>query len=214
MTSREKILNAVRQGKPEALPMPEGIGFPSAFPSLTEQFAAVLQAIGGTFVPVDSLDAIAPYVQQHFDGSQPIVSLIEGVTVGNVSPVPTDDPHQFDNLHLVLLRARIGVAENAAVWVEERDAMLRVLPFIPLHLAAVLREEELVGNMHEAYRSLNANTASGDTPGYGANPGYGVFIAGPSKTADIEQSLVIGAHGPKSMTVFLVRAHQEARKGS
>jgi L-lactate dehydrogenase complex protein LldG len=199
MTSREKILNAVRQGKPEALPMPEGIGFPSAFPSLTEQFAAVLQAIGGTFVPVDSLDEVGPYVQQHFDPTQPIVNLVEGVAAGNVSPVLADDPHQFDNLHLVLLRARIGVAENGAVWVEERDALLRVLPFIPLHLAAVLREEELVGNMHEAYRSLKVNS------GYGATPGYGVFIAGPSKTADIEQSLVIGAHGPKSMTVFLVK---------
>ncbi|CAN5916263.1 LUD domain-containing protein [soil metagenome] len=199
MTSREKILNAVRQGKPEALPMPEGIGFPSAFPSLTEQFAAVLQAIGGTFVPVDSLDEVGLYVQQHFGPTQPIVSLVEGVAAGNVSPVLADDPHQFDNLHLVLLRARIGVAENGAVWVEERDALLRVLPFIPLHLAAVLREEELVGNMHEAYRSLKVNS------GYGATPGYGVFIAGPSKTADIEQSLVIGAHGPKSMTVFLVK---------
>lgn len=199
MTSREKILQAVRQGKPEALPIPEGIGFPSAFPSLTEQFATVLQAIGGTFVPVDSLAAIEAYVQQHFDPTQPIVNLVEGVAAGNVSPVLADDPHQFDNLHLVLLRARIGVAENGAVWVEERDALLRVLPFIPLHLAAVLREEELVGNMHEAYRSLKINT------GQVGAPGYGVFIAGPSKTADIEQSLVIGAHGPKSMTVFLVK---------
>jgi L-lactate dehydrogenase complex protein LldG len=205
MTSREKILNAVRQGKPEALPLPEGIGFPSAFPSLTEQFATVLQAIGGTFVPVGSLDEVGPYLQQHFNFAQPIVNLVEGVAAGNVSPVLTDDPHQFDNLHLVLLRARIGVAENGAVWVEEQDALLRVLPFIPLHLAAVLREEELVGNMHEAYRLLSASVADGTNPGYGATPGFGVFIAGPSKTADIEQSLVIGAHGPKSMTVFVVK---------
>ncbi len=36
------------------------------------------------------------------------------------------------------------------------------------------------------------------------NEGYGVFISGPSKTADIEQSLVIGAQGPLSLTVFLI----------
>jgi L-lactate dehydrogenase complex protein LldG len=33
---------------------------------------------------------------------------------------------------------------------------------------------------------------------------YGLFIAGPSKTADIEQALVIGAHGARSCTVFVV----------
>jgi L-lactate dehydrogenase complex protein LldG len=201
MTSREKILNAVRQGKPEPLPLPQQIGFPSAYPSLTEQFGTVLQAIGGTFVAVESLAAIGPYVQQHLDLTQPVVSLVEGVTVGNVSPAPSDDPHQFADLHLVLLPARMGVAENGAVWVAEQDARVRVLSFIPLHLAAVLREEDLVGNMHEAYGRLNF------TPG--TTPGYGAFIAGPSKTADIEQSLIIGAHGPKTMIVFLVRKQEE-----
>ena len=34
--------------------------------------------------------------------------------------------------------------------------------------------------------------------------GYGVFISGPSKTADIEQSLVIGAHGAGSLTIFIL----------
>ena len=41
-----------------------------------------------------------------------------------------------------------------------------------------------------------------------SNPNFGTFIAGPSKTADIEQSLVLGAHGPKTLTVFLLRNDQ------
>ena len=48
--------------------------------------------------------------------------------------------------------------------------------------------------MHEAYERLSS-----------FDEGYGVFISGPSKTADIEQSLVIGAQGPLSTTVFLVK---------
>jgi len=71
--------------------------------------------------------------------------------------------------------------------------MIRVLPFITQHLAVVLSRKNIVHNMQEAYERI------GTVP-----YGFGVFIAGPSKTADIEQSLVLGAHGPKTMTVFLL----------
>lgn len=193
MSSREQILNAIRQGKPEFLPLPGQIGFAGTYPHVAEQFVTVLKFIGGNLVAVNGMDDVQAYLQQHFDLTMPVVSLVEEVTVGNVFPALADDPHQFEDLHLVLLRANLGVAENGAVWVDERSLLLRVLPFITLNLAIVIREEELVANMHEAYEQLTFDT------------GYGAFIAGPSKTADIEQSLVIGAHGPKSMTVFLIR---------
>ena len=69
----------------------------------------------------------------------------------------------------------------------------RVLPFIAQHLIVLLKKDRLLGNMHEVYQKINA-----------AAPGYGLFVAGPSKTADIEQSLVIGAHGPRSMVTFIL----------
>ena len=72
----------------------------------------------------------------------------------------------------------------------------KVLPTLAACCALVilLQKEEIVSNMYEAYRRLAANQ-----PDYA----YGVFMSGPSKTADIEQALVFGAHGPMRVTVIL-----------
>ena len=96
-------------------------------------------------------------------------------------------------LELAVVAGSLAVAENGAIWVSEASLPTRVLPFICEHLVLVVYLSQLVGTMHEAYERLQVDEA-----------GYGVFIAGPSRTADIEQSLVIGAHGPKRTHVFLV----------
>ena len=85
------------------------------------------------------------------------------------------------------------VLENGAMWISEKQMSNRLLPFICQHLVIVLSPETIVNTMHEAYQQIDA-----------AANGFGVFIAGPSKTADIEQNLVIGAHGARSLRVYLV----------
>ncbi|MGZ3757875.1 MAG: LutC/YkgG family protein, partial [Mucilaginibacter sp.] len=102
-------------------------------------------------------------------------------------------PHSFQDVELGIIRAHLGVAENGAVWIKEDLVNHRVLPFICQHLAIVLNRQSIVSTMHEAYEQIGVE-----------DYGYGTFIAGPSKTADIEQSLVLGAHGSRTMTVFLM----------
>ncbi len=90
------------------------------------------------------------------------------------------------------MAGELAVAENGAVWFTDRGLRHRVLPWIAQHLALVIPGERLVNDMHEAYERIEVGN------------GFGCFISGPSKTADIEQALVIGAHGPRSATVFLI----------
>ncbi len=97
---------------------------------------------------------------------------------------------KLDKLETIQLEGRFGVAENGAIWLDDNCFPNRLLPFIAQKVIILLDSKKLVRDMGEAYDCVN-------------ECGYGVFISGPSKTADIEQSLVFGAHGPKSLLVFV-----------
>nr|MBA3481523.1 LUD domain-containing protein [Pirellulales bacterium] len=90
---------------------------------------------------------------------------------------------------------------NAAVWVTGAVVPQRVAYFLSQHVVLIVPAEQIVNNMHEAYDWLHRQ-AGPDGPF--ASPRWGTFMSGPSKTADIEQALVIGAHGARSLHVYLV----------
>src|SRR5690606_16996516 len=108
---------------------------------------------------------------------------------------PSSPPGDIAGVEKAYIRGTLGVAENGAVWVKEGDMQHRLLPFLCQHLVLVVDADTLVDNMHEAYNRIRID-----------EEGYGLFIAGPSKTADIEQSLVVGAHGPRSLVVYIILA--------
>ncbi|MCG8422688.1 MAG: LUD domain-containing protein [Proteobacteria bacterium] len=194
MSNKNEILRAIRSNQLDPQPLPalnraDCIHYDDPL----DQFCQMLRAVGGHHIRAhrrelaDALDTIDAFRTAHHT-----CSLIESVP-GNVELSSIDDPHQLETLDFCVARGVFGVAENGAVWVTDESVQHRVVYFIAQHVALVLPGQQVVHNMHEAYDRLQFS-----------QPGFGAFISGPSKTADIEQSLVIGAHGARSLTVVLI----------
>ena len=195
MASREDILARIRAAAPPARELPEARRFGKRFPDLLAQFAQALQDAGGRCVQIPSPEALgaALEVLAPYRTGKRIASVFAGVPRGNVRLEEIADAHDLRDVDLAIVRGEIGVAENGAVWITEAGLRPhRALPWIAQHLALVVSAERLVNDMHEAYERIDVGR------------GFGCFVSGPSKTADIEQALVIGAHGPRSATVFLI----------
>jgi len=193
MSSREKILQAVKTNQPALQPLPQWENMDAIqYENNFQQFSAVLTTIGGTVVEITNTNEIIEYVKNNFSNHQNYVTTLP--ELDGIKHLDENlDAHFLENIEVALVKALFGVAENGAVWLTGDEMKIRALPFICQHLAVELNKKDLVSNMLQAYDLIGSNAY-----------GFGVFIAGPSKTADIEQSLVLGAHGPKTMTVFVL----------
>ena len=143
---------------------------------------------GGSVVRAQP-DRVLSELRTRFPGATAIASAAKDI-VGNFALQGCTDPRDLAAVDIAVVRASLGVAETGAVWLCDADLPHRVLPFLCQHLAVVLDAKAIVATMHEAYRRVEMS-------------GFGSFVAGPSKTADIEQCLVVGAQGARSFTVFV-----------
>jgi len=195
MPSREQILASLRAAGAPAAPLPAGSLEPVRYPDLAARLATAVAAVGGALLRVDGPAALGVEVAAIAQrvGARRIASEVPEAGAGTVPLAALDDPHELEGIELAVLPGAFAVAETGAVWLPGAALRLRALFVIAEHLALVVRADAVLNDMHAAYARLRFE-----------GPGFGVFIAGPSKTADIEQALVIGAHGARSCTVFLV----------
>jgi L-lactate dehydrogenase complex protein LldG len=187
--SREKILQRIGESKSHR-PLPD-IGMKSsASADDVATYISVLEKIGGKAVMVDKWLDIQHYLDQHCSQYNRMVSAISELPI---TDIPLTDSHALENVDLAIMSGHFGVAENGAIWITDKLMGDRALPFIAHNLALVIMKKSIVPTLLQAYDLINSQSYN-----------FGTFIAGPSKTADIEQSLVLGAHGPKSLIVFLL----------
>jgi L-lactate dehydrogenase complex protein LldG len=194
MTTREKILEAVLKNQPAATALPDTSMFKGNSNDLVQKYMDVFKTIGGSSFLADNIDAVKIVVNKNFDVAKRIVTTLPELSDSFELISTTVDPHSYDDIELAIIKAHFSVAENGAVWLTEEVMGQRIIPYICQHLAVIVYAESIVPTLHEAYEKIGA----GDY-------GFGGFIGGPSKTADIEQALVLGAHGPLSMTVFIIK---------
>jgi L-lactate dehydrogenase complex protein LldG len=87
------------------------------------------------------------------------------------------------------------VAQTGSVLLTSRSAGGRALSVLPPHHVVLARRAQLVGDLYEAYELVKRRY----TPGF---PSMIALVTGPSRTGDIERTIVLGAHGPKKLTVL------------
>lgn len=195
-SSRQVILDRLRSTSVDAPKLPTID--PSRlirFEDPVAHFETMLGLAGGQSHRVDVPSQIAEILGElaEFRSAQWIASTVPEAVSSTVNLAAIRDPHELSSLDWTIARGEFGVAENGSIWIDGATLPHRVMIFVAQYLAIVISRAKIVDHMHQAYARIGMPT-----------PGFGVFVSGPSKTADIEQSLVLGAHGCRELQVFLL----------
>jgi L-lactate dehydrogenase complex protein LldG len=217
MTPRDLILAAIRRNLPRpAVRLPEvpgtdrkgiktGLGYKEHFHNLPEvsgfpeegepilpYFRNQLEAMGGRSFEIADGAAARTKVADLFPGAKVVCSAVPEVP-GTRRIESVRDPHDLNDVDVGVVRSPLGVAEAGAIWLSQGELIVNALGVLSQHLVVLLDPAAIVDTMHDAYGRLDL----------AASP-YGVFLAGPSATGDIEGVIIHGAQGARSLTVLLL----------
>lgn len=192
MSRKDEILGRIRAGIGTRYDMPalDDIA-PITYPDPLAAFKASSKVAGSEVVELESGDTVDSIIRKRFPSAGAIASNLPEVSIANLNPDTVESAAALDGTDVGVIRGELGVAENGCIWIPQAMKEKAVC-FISEHLVILLPKDKIVNNMHEAYKLI-------DPSAYG----YGTFISGPSKTADIAQTLVMGAQAARSVTVIL-----------
>jgi L-lactate dehydrogenase complex protein LldG len=162
------------------------------YPDPLKQFVQMSQNVGGKVVELEKGADLNETIRGLYPDATEIASNLPEITIATRNPDTIGSPQALNGTDVGVIKGVFGVAENACVWIPQ-TMKEKAVCFISEHLIILLKKSEIVNNMHEAYRRIQFN-----------DYGYGTFISGPSKTADIAQVLVMGAQAARSATILLL----------
>ena len=193
MSKKEDILSRYRANIKQQFDMPslddiKGIIYPDPL----VQFISISEGVGGKVVELEPGKDINDLIRELYPEAKEIASNLPEITIATRNPDTIGSPQALNNTDVGVIRGMFGVAENGCIWIPQQ-MVEKAVCFISENLVILLKKSEIVNNMHEAYKRIEFN-----------DYGYGTFISGPSKTADIAQVLVMGAQAARSATVVLM----------
>ena len=193
MSNKEDILSKYRKNVKEKFDMPrlddiKGIKYPDPL----VQFISMTESVGGKVIELQKGQDINDLIRELYPDAKEIASNLPEITIATRNPDTIGSAQALNGTDVGVVKGIFGVAENACVWIPQ-DMVEKAVCFISENLVILLKKTEIVNNMHEAYKRITFN-----------DYGYGTFISGPSKTADIAQVLVMGAQAARTATVVLI----------
>ena len=191
MTTKESILSNLRANVPETYEKPDLSFAKLNYTDPVEAFiTSATTAAGAKVICMEEGDDINDLIRRAYPDARTIASNLPGIRADR-NPDTATRPQDLDGTDVSVVEGAVGCAENACIWVPQTMRQ-RAVCFICEYLVIILDRKNIVGNMHEAYSRIEMPEL-----------GFGCFISGPSKTADIEQSLVYGAQSFCGVTIIL-----------
>lgn len=158
-----------------------------------KQFIEMTKSVGAHVVEAKQGDDFNALVKDAYPEAKVFASNMPEITIAQKNPDTVAEANDLNGTDVGIVRGEVGVAENGCIWIPQTMKEKAVL-FISEYLVIFLDKKNVVNNMHEAYARIDMD------PKYN----FGTFISGPSKTADIEQALVMGAQAARGVTVVLL----------
>ena len=195
MASKEDILKKYRANIRERFDMPDLSDIKAiTYPDPLLQFMNMTKSVGGNAIEVDKGRDVNVLIRELYPDAKEIASNLPEITIATRNPDTIESAQALNGTDVGIIRGKFGVAENACIWIPQQMKEKAVC-FISENLIILLPKSQIVNNMHEAYKRIEFDQTY---------DGYGTFISGPSKTADIAQVLVMGAQAARSVTVLLL----------
>ena len=195
MSNKDDILKKYRANVREKYDMPDLSDIKAiTYPEPLVQFVKMTEMVGGQAIEVDPGRDINVLIRELFPDAKEIASNLPEITIATRNPDTVGRARDLNGTDVGIIRGKFGVAENACVWIPQ-TMKEKAICFISENLIILLPKSQIVNNMHEAYKRIEFDKEY---------DGYGTFISGPSKTADIAQVLVMGAQAARSATILLM----------
>ena len=195
MANKDDILKKYRANVREKFDMPDLSDIKAiTYADPLVQFIKMTESVGGHVIEVKEGQDVNQLVKDMYPDAKEIASNLPEITIATRNPDTVGRARDLNGTDVGIIRGQFGVAENACVWIPQ-TMKEKAVCFISENLVILLPKSQIVNNMHEAYKRIEFDKEY---------DGYGTFISGPSKTADIAQVLVMGAQAARSATILLL----------